>query len=187
VAAAIVEESPTDWPAGNIDVDHAELFCLRLSEHDGIKDSEWCYSSDKNLGVKESLVVPDYLQKTGYRIPTDEEWMYVCRCCTSTDLSIGTNRTLLPHYAWSLPFSEGNAQPVAKLLPNQFGLFDCYGNVAETCFTQNGSAGEYLSRGGNFFSVPTAIQTDAISPLLPGAVGKRNGLRVIRTFRAPED
>ena len=187
VAAAIVEESPTDWPAGNIDVDHAELFCLRLSEHDGIKDSEWCYSSDKNLGVKESLVVPDYLQKTGYRIPTDEEWMYVCRCCTSTDLSIGTNRTLLPHYAWSLPFSEGNAQPVAKLLPNQFGLFDCYGNVAETCFTQNGSAGDYLSRGGNFFSVPTAIQTDAISPLLPGAVGKRNGLRVIRTFRAPED
>lgn len=187
VASSVDEDSPADWPAGHVDIDHAELFCLRLSEHDGIQDSEWCYSADKNLGIRDSLVVPDYLQKAGYRLPTDEEWLYGCGGGTSTALFIGTSDLPLAHYAWALLESDGKPQSVARLLPNPLGLFDCYGNVGETCFTRNGSEGEYLSRGGNFYSSLSELHTAVTSQFLPGAVGKRHGLRVVRTYGSDGD
>ena len=177
------ENTPDDWPAGVVDINDMEAFCLRLSERERVAETEWCYSEFDNLKIQHSQAVAGYLQKSGYRIPTDEEWLYACRCCTTTPISTGNDWSFLNQYAWALPLSGGKCQPVATLLPNRLGLFDCYGNICETCFTQVGAMGEYQSHGGSFFSPLTELQTDTIASFVPGAVGKRNGLRVVRTHR----
>ena len=70
------------------------------------------------------------LQNNGiYRLPTGDEWRYACQADTSTAGSFGTGS--LNDYAWWSGNSEGGFHTVGTKLPNPWGLYDMYGNVAE--------------------------------------------------------
>ncbi len=71
--------------------------------------------------------------KTGvfYRLPTEAEWEYACRAGTSSDFSFGETADSLDMYAWYYGNSNEAHQPVGQKLPNQWGIFDMHGNVAE--------------------------------------------------------
>jgi formylglycine-generating enzyme required for sulfatase activity len=70
-----------------------------------------------------------------YRLPTEAEWEYACRACTSTRFSYGDDPgyTNLTNYAWYVDNSDGQLQPVGQKLPNPWGLYDMHGNVFEWC------------------------------------------------------
>ena len=84
-----------------------------------------------------------------YRLPTEAEWEYACRAGTDTPFSFGTTlinqRQALysptgeekeaPLEAGSMPVSirEGIPGKAGSFPPNQWGLFDMHGNVAEWC------------------------------------------------------
>lgn len=109
----------------------AAQYCNWLSQQDGIPKKEWCYPTLDE--IKEGMTLPkDYLNRTGYRMPTEAEWEYATRAGASTSRFYGETEELLREYAWYTGsiFNE-RPYPVGQLKPNDFGLFDVYGNVWE--------------------------------------------------------
>lgn len=69
-----------------------------------------------------------------YRLPTEAEWEYAARAGNSDAWCGYRDATRLGEHAWIATNSGGKgACAVGQKLPNEFGLYDMLGNVAEWC------------------------------------------------------
>jgi formylglycine-generating enzyme required for sulfatase activity/tRNA A-37 threonylcarbamoyl transferase component Bud32 len=118
----------------------AASFCRWLSERDGIPEAQMAYPpiptilkelSGKDHPPEVRSIPPDFLNRTGYRLPTEAEWEFACRAGASTIRFFGDGEALLSRYAWYQPNSGGQSHPVGLLPPNDLGLFDTLGNLRE--------------------------------------------------------
>ena len=121
----------------------AAQYCNWLSQREGIPRSEWVYPTDLNQ-IKSGMSLPaDYLHRTGYRLLTEAEWEFAARAGSTTSRFYGDGEELLGEYAVyarNPPKRKGDPNDpndpqrtanVGSLKPNDFGIFDIYGNVWE--------------------------------------------------------
>ncbi len=190
-------------PQGSVTWYDAASFCRWLSEVEGVPEDQMCYPSMDD--IQEGMTLPaDFITRTGYRLPTEAEWEYACQAGSSVNRFYGRSADLMRDYAWCAVNSEDRTWPVASRLPNDFGLFDVYGNVHEWCQDTYakypvGNKGkaivdrpssdvpispdmECMMRGGGYTSMPREIESAFRERSQPATRTSNIGFRLARTI-----
>jgi serine/threonine protein kinase/formylglycine-generating enzyme required for sulfatase activity len=192
-----------DCPQAGVTWYEAAAYCRWLSEQENIPEDQMCYPPIDE--IKDGMTLPpDYLSRTGYRLPTEAEWEYACRAGTVTSYCYGQTGELLSSYAWYLANTQERTWPVASLKPNDLGLFDMHGNVYEWCqesarsytTAENGTPSEDLEdtstvssegfrvlRGGSFVNPSSPVRSASRTKLQPATRSNDCGFRPARTYR----
>ncbi len=118
-------------PANAVTWLDAIKFCRRLSEREGVMDSEMVVPPVENMTKGP---YQDCLSRSGFRLPLEVEWEVACRAGTESLRFYGSAPDLLSDYCCYIGNSDGRTWSVGTGWPNQVGLFDMFGNVAEWCY-----------------------------------------------------
>lgn len=191
-----------DYPINRVTWYEATAYCNWLSEQDGLPRDQWCYDPQQEFA--EGMRVPeDFLERTGYRLPTESEWEYACRADAVTSRYYGESEELLGRYAWYTKMSGDKAMlPVGSLKPSDLGLFDMLGNAYEwchdpafSCKTEGNPTEDdpniaalddrtsRVLRGGSFNAAGSGIRSAHRLTWQPGYRSNVFGFRVARTYR----
>ncbi|HVK16460.1 MAG TPA: protein kinase [Fimbriiglobus sp.] len=160
-----------DCPVNLVSWYQAAGYCNWLSQREGIPEDQWCYRPNKDGKYAEGLMVaPDHLKSTGYRLPTEAEWLASCLAGARTPWACGrADEELIGKYAWwfgnSRRDGENTSWPVGSLKPNDFGLFDMHGNVVEWCHDQTSRSQADAPQGDR---TEGDVVTNATSRILRG-------------------
>ncbi len=121
-------------PRVNVTWYEAAAYCNWLSAREGLGADQWCYVANEQGEYGPGMrLASDFRTRRGYRLPTEVEWEFACRAGTITRRYFGNEETWLGAYVvCQLPADQG-VQPVCRLKPSDFGLFDMLGNAAEWC------------------------------------------------------
>ncbi len=90
---------------------------IHISWNDAIAYCEWL---SKKTGKK-------------FRLPSESEWEYAARGGQQSNANKYAGSKKVDEVAWFTSNSSGKTQPVGQKKPNELGLFDMNGNVAEWC------------------------------------------------------
>ncbi len=187
----------------------AARYCRWLSEQEGLPEEEMCFPHCRSS--EDPVRLPsNYLDRTGYRMPTSAEWEYTARAGAATVRYLGRSPALVSEYAWYNANIDQRSWPVGLLKPNDFGLFDVHGNVRELCLNRASHqypAGERSAaldeeeadlvieplqeielRGGSFNDHPRFLRAASRDTRHSANTGSSlSGLRLARTIRPARD
>jgi formylglycine-generating enzyme required for sulfatase activity len=113
-------------------------------------------------------IEPDFLDRNGYRLPTEAEWEYACRAGVGVAWGHGRAERRLGQYAWFQKTSDDHLWPVGRLLPNEAGLFDMYGNGMEWCHDRAIRYPEQAGEHGTLLDGATTIDQNSTRVLRGG-------------------
>jgi len=181
-------------PVENVSLWEAMAYCNVRSKAEGL---ESCYElsacqGSPGDGFECQSAVFTGLDCQGYRLPTEAEWEYMARAG-----SADPRYDILDAIAWCNGKGGQKTQVEAQLSPNEYGLYDIYGNVREWVFdfhfatfygtspdtdpTGPDSGFLRLSRGGSWNTPEIQCRAAARSPLSPTNRLTDLGFRIVRT------
>jgi hypothetical protein len=179
-----ITAGPTS-PANVVTWGRAIDYCEWLNDQERRPAAQSCYPH-RGDRLALPLVSPD-LAKTGYRLPTRAEREFACRAGTTTRRYYGDEDDLLHRYAWIYRDKRASRmEPVGRLLPNDFGLFDVYGNVSEWIAEIHPGGNNVATSGGAYHSQPEEIDSIRVDWTLPDLNYNRYGFRIARTVEPDE-
>lgn len=128
-----------------------------------------------------------------YSLPTEAQWEWAARAGTATTRHFGDTDKDQARYTWfnvtytPNPQQESKGrgrQPVAKLLPNAWGLHDMLGNVWEWCDDRimnerTGESRDPVMRGGSWRSGGFHCTSVAHDPGAPTQKADNIGFRIV--------
>ena len=186
-------------PAG--DIRSLMDLCEFLSKKEGLESCYEFVGMDKGyVPQKEWMPRKDYLDRNGYRIPTEEEWLWACVQDHRYPGVYGENSPeVVPLFAWCPLNSQDGFQPGRDLYPSVRGMFDMVGNFEEVLWREvpyqdwksdiagirEAQRNHVFVRGGNF-SIPVG-DLDVRSDSQNGQINFQGllvnaTLRLVRTY-----
>ena len=162
-------------PVGYIAWWDAIRFCNYLSEEAGLP----MYYSDDEYG---NIAVDD--SADGYRLPTEAEWEYAAKGGAKGSLDYINLRDSL---AWH-KYNAYNVHPVGQKMPNEFGLYDIFGNQWEWCidihYDNNYSRHTTyrIVKGGAYKASPEFCRPAASTAFIETFRAPVFGIRVVRNI-----
>lgn len=170
-------------PATQLDWLTVVKWCNDASQKDGYQP---CYT------INGDQVTCDF-SKNGYRLPTEAEWEYACRAGTTGDYYFNGS---LNDNAWYSSNSGLHLNEVGQKQPNQWGLYDMYGNAAEWCWDWyeeynsnpvtnptgpvSGDGNGKIVRGGSAQSSEASVNSWIRTDFHPTMRERMIGFRVVR-------
>ena len=190
-------------PVDNVTWFDAINYCNALSERKGLTP----------VYTVNGKTVTWNREANGYRLLTEAEWEYAARAGTTTVFNAGDqitskNANFQGHYPYLIEANyvrhrdknvvtssyRGETIDVDSLAPNQFGLYNMYGNVSEWCFDYYGAydtastdnpAGAFkgslrVNRGGGYNDFAKHLRTAYRSATSPFDPDPNLGFRIAR-------
>lgn len=112
----------------------AMRYCQWKSETMGVPEDQWCYPGIWDATPEDYQLPRDFLQRTGYRLPIEDEWEFAARGGVDLARPFGRTTYLMNRYAnVGVGFEQFQTSPVGTFKPNPYGFFDMLGNVREWC------------------------------------------------------
>jgi len=111
----------------------AVAFCNKLSEKEGLEPAYRITSSGVTCNFASN----------GYRLPTEAEWEFAARGGSRTTNTPYSGSKNISSVAWYRDNSSAQTHEVARLNPNELGLYDMSGNVWEWCWDWYDSYSSY--------------------------------------------
>jgi formylglycine-generating enzyme required for sulfatase activity len=163
-------------PVDSVSWDDASTFCVRLTA--------------------QSVAAGVLAEGCVYRLPTVAEWEYAARGGSRSRGFRYSGSDICIDVAWCEDSSGGKTHPVGTREPNELGLFDMSGNLAEWCVDRGellvgdglptelrkGDAYRQI-QGGSWASMRKWCRLDRYSASLQSAREARVGFRVVRTVK----
>jgi formylglycine-generating enzyme required for sulfatase activity len=179
-----------DCPAQFLSWNMAAHFTVYLSQLEGFEACYECEGEGRDVICTPRFQDDGFYECEGFRLPSEAEWEYAARSGTSSAIWTPSGGAEIPSgiefsceeeqhlsdgtpiadFAWYCSSSD-QAQPVAQLNPNGYGLYDMSGNVWEwvhdgfwfypevPTFNPLGIASdEHTLRGGRWGNEPYALR-----------------------------
>ncbi len=112
-----------------------------------------------------------------WRLPTAEEWEYACRAGTETRWYHSDRDSDLDEVAWHAGNSGATTREVGQKKANDWGLFDCHGNVAEWTDSEKGS--RRITKGGSWLMESESTTSSAMGFSVMDKRSDAIGLRLV--------